>query len=97
ESLIGEIATPEQIAELKQHGDLQFSHSLAGVSRHRVSLVWQRGSIGAVIRQIPLEVPDIDQLGLPTIVKKLALLPRGLVLVSGPTGSGKSTTLAAIL
>jgi twitching motility protein PilT len=97
EALAGEIADAAQILALKKSGDLEFSHALAGVSRYRVSLVFQRGSIGAVLRRVPVEIPDIDRLGLPPIVKKLALLPRGLVLVTGPTGSGKSTTLAAMI
>jgi twitching motility protein PilT len=97
EALLGEIAAPEQLAELERRGDLEFAWALAGVSRYRVSLVSQRGSIGAVLRRVPVEIPDIDRLGLPPIVKRLGLLPRGLVLVTGPTGSGKSTTLAAIL
>ena len=97
ETLIAEIAAPEQIAELKKRGDLEFALSLAGISRYRVSLVCQRGTLGAVLRRVPVETPDIDRLGMPAIVKKLALLTRGMVLVTGPTGSGKSTTLAALI
>src|SRR5688572_17763443 len=78
ETLIAEIAAPEQIAELKKRGDLEFALSLAGISRYRVSLVCQRGTLGAVLRRVPVETPD-------------------MVLVTGPTGSGKSTTLAALI
>ena len=97
ERLLGEITSQEKLAELKRRGDLEFAHSLQQTSRYRVSLVYQRGTISAVLRRIPTEIPDIDRLGLPPIVKKLATLPRGLVLVTGPTGSGKSTTLAAMI
>ncbi|MBL8843847.1 MAG: PilT/PilU family type 4a pilus ATPase [Planctomycetes bacterium] len=97
ERLIGEITSQEKLAELKRRGDLEFAHSLQQTSRYRVSLVYQRGTISAVLRRIPTDIPDIDRLGLPSVVKKLATLPRGLVLVTGPTGSGKSTTLAAMI
>jgi len=97
EALVGELVTPEQLAELKSRGDLEFGCSDGERARYRVSLVCQRGTIGAVLRRIPLEVPDLDKLGLPPVVKRLTSLPRGLVLVTGPTGSGKSTTLAAMI
>jgi len=97
ETLVGEVASPAQMAEVKRSGDLEFAYTLAGVSRYRVSLAVQRGSVGAVLRRVPVEVPDIDRLGLPPAAKRLALLRRGLVLVTGPTGSGKSTTLASII
>lgn len=97
EALIQQLLPQEPIAELKRRGDLEFAYSVAGEARYRVSLVFQRGSIGAVLRRVPLEVPDIDRLSLPPVVKKLARLERGLVLVAGATGSGKSTTVAAMV
>jgi len=97
EALIAEMTTQEQRGVLALTGDLEFAFSVAGVSRYRASLVRQRGQLGAVLRRIPVEIPDIDRLGLPPITKKLCELPRGLVLVTGPTGSGKSTTLASMV
>jgi twitching motility protein PilT len=97
EGLIGEMTTQEQRGVLSLTGDLEFAFSVAGVSRYRASLVRQRGQLGAVLRRIPVEIPDIDRLLLPPITKKLCELPRGLVLVTGPTGSGKSTTLASMV
>ncbi len=80
----------------KEH-HIDLSYSVPGVARFRVNVFRQRGNVGAAMRVIPLEIPTIDQLGLPPIVKDLANKPNGLVLVTGPTGSGKSTTLAAII
>lgn len=77
--------------------DLDCSYSVPGVSRFRVNVMRQRGSISLVLRQIPEKIPSFDDLGLPEICKTLSLKPRGLVLVTGPTGSGKSTTLAAMI
>src|SRR3546814_3116122 len=72
--------------------ELDFAHSIPKVGRFRVNVYRQRGSVGAAIRAIHFGVPTIEDLGLPEVVKRLAGLPRGLVLVTGPTGSGKSTT-----
>jgi twitching motility protein PilT len=77
--------------------ELDTAHTIMGVGRFRVNLFQQRGSIGAVMRAIPHEIPPFDTLGLPAIVPTLAELRRGLVLVTGPTGSGKSTTLASLI
>jgi twitching motility protein PilT len=77
--------------------ELDTAHTIMGVGRFRVNLFQQRGSIGAVMRAIPHEIPPFDTLGLPAIVPSLAELRRGLVLVTGPTGSGKSTTLASLV
>jgi len=77
--------------------ELDFAYSVPKVGRFRVNVYQQRGSVGAAIRAIHFGVPTVDELGLPEVVKRLAGLPRGLVLVTGPTGSGKSTTLAAIV
>jgi twitching motility protein PilT len=77
--------------------ELDTSHTIPGVGRFRVSVFQQRGSIGAVLRMIPSSVPPLDTLGMPKVVASFADLRRGLVLVTGPTGSGKSTTLASIV
>jgi len=77
--------------------ELDTAHTIMGVGRFRVNLFQQRGSIGAVMRAIPHEIPPFDTLGLPAVVPSLAELRRGLVLVTGPTGSGKSTTLASLV
>ncbi len=77
--------------------ELDFAYSVPKVGRFRVNVYQQRGSMGAAIRAIHIGVPTIDDLGLPDVVKRFAGLPRGLVLVTGPTGSGKSTTLAALI
>jgi twitching motility protein PilT len=77
--------------------ELDTSHTIMGVGRFRVNLFLQRGSIGTVMRAIPHEIPPFDTLGLPPVIPSLAELRRGLVLVTGPTGSGKSTTLASLI
>ncbi len=86
-----------QFEELKQTGEIDLSYSTSGVGRFRINIYRQRGSYGIAIRIIPLEIPTAEQLGLPHIVRELTKLPRGLVLVTGPTGSGKSTTLAYMI
>jgi twitching motility protein PilT len=80
----------------KKH-ELDFSYSLSGVARFRVNVFKQRGAYAIVMRIIPTEIPTIEQLKLPGIIKKIALEPRGMILVTGVTGSGKSTTLAAMI
>ena len=86
-----------QMKILMDKGEVDTSFSSAGVGRFRVNIFRQRGSYGLAIRVIPLSIPTIEELGLPSITKDLARMPRGLVLVTGPTGSGKSTTLAAMI
>ena len=83
--------------EFQEEGELDFSYSLPGVSRFRVNAYKQRGSISIALRIIPQSVPSIDGLGLPEIIRKLAGQRMGLILCTGPTGSGKSTTLAAMI
>jgi twitching motility protein PilT len=77
--------------------ELDFAYAVRGVSRFRVNLYKQRDSVGAAFRMIPYEIKPLEDLGVPPVVANFAGLPRGLVLVTGPTGSGKSTTLAAII
>ncbi|MHC5064005.1 MAG: type IV pilus twitching motility protein PilT, partial [Planctomycetota bacterium] len=96
-SLAGQLMSEEQKSTFDVDGDLDFSHAVAGLARFRVNVLTQRGSTGMVIRQIADSIPTIDDLKLPDVCKTLALKPRGLVLVTGPTGSGKSTTLAAMI
>ncbi|BEP28977.1 type IV pilus twitching motility protein PilT [Helicovermis profundi] len=81
----------------EENGEVDFSHSIIGIGRFRVNIFKQRGSISLALRAVPLEVPTTEDLKLPDIINKLADNRRGLVLVTGPTGSGKSTTLAAML
>ena len=96
-ALCRQIMTNEQWERFAKDHDLDFSYALPGVARFRVNALMQRGSAGIVVRQIPDKIPNARQLGLPQICLDLASKPRGLVLVTGPTGSGKSTTLAAML
>jgi twitching motility protein PilT len=97
QSLLFPILTDRQRAQFDEHQELDLSHSVPGTGRFRVNVFRQRGSVGAVLRAIPTEIPTLDSLSLPPVVKTLTTLPRGLVLVTGPTGSGKSTTLAAMI
>ncbi|KAB2951309.1 type IV pilus twitching motility protein PilT [Heliorestis acidaminivorans] len=97
DELIYSILTPEQKQKLNEDLELDFSHSVPGVSRFRGNIMWQRGTIAANFRSVAIDIPSIEKLGLPPVVRTLAELPRGLVLVTGPTGSGKSTTLASII
>ena len=87
----------EQIKKLEQNGEVDFSYSIPSVGRFRVNIFKQRGSYSVVLRVLSSKIPTIDELGLPPIFKELALKPRGLILVTGPTGSGKSTTLASLI
>lgn len=82
---------------LYEDRECDLSYAVPGLARFRVNMYWQRGKIGGVFRLIPYEIKTIDDLNLPVITKKLSLLPRGLILVTGPTGSGKSTSLAAMI
>ena len=81
----------------EQNMELDMSYSVPGLARFRVNIFRQQGHIGAVMRVIPFQIKSIDELYLPAKVKELCLLPRGLILVTGPTGSGKSTTLASMV
>jgi twitching motility protein PilT len=87
----------EQWETFQRTQEMDFAHSIVGVSRFRGNLYVQRHSCGAVFRAIPHKIKPLDELGMPDSVARFAQLPRGLVLVTGPTGSGKTTTLASIL
>lgn len=95
--LFEEIVAEDRRAQFNQNGEIDFSHTVFGLSRFRVNVFRQRGSIAIAIRIIPERVPSLQELKLPDIVRELARKPRGLVLVTGPTGSGKSTTMAAMI
>jgi twitching motility protein PilT len=96
-SLAYSVLTDAQKHRLEENLELDFSFGIKNLARFRANVFHQRGAIGAAFRTIPWEIKTFDQLGLPSIVRGLCDKPRGLVLVTGPTGSGKSTTLAAML
>ena len=96
-SLAYSILTEQQKKRFETEDELDFSFGVQNLSRFRGNCYKQRGCIAMALRQIPYEILSLDQLGLPPAVKRLAERPRGLVLVTGPTGSGKSTTLAAMI
>jgi len=96
-AMLYEIAPDTKIKQFEETGDIDFGYEIPGVARYRSNFFMQKNGCGAVFRQIPEEIMTAEQLGLPNVISKLASLPRGLVLVTGPTGSGKSTTLAAIV
>lgn len=91
------ILNEERQERLTKDKEVDLSYEVPEVSRFRVNMFWQRGKMGAVFRAIPHEIRTIDELGLPQVCKRLAMMPRGLILVTGPTGSGKSTSLAAMI
>jgi twitching motility protein PilT len=96
-ALLFDAIHPSKRERFEEQKELDTAYAIPGLGRFRMNLFVQRGAVGAVIRAIPDHVPELDSLGLPEIVKELADRPRGLVLVTGPTGSGKSTTLAAMV
>jgi twitching motility protein PilT len=95
--MLYEIAPEQKIKHFEETGDIDFGYEIPGLARYRANFFMQKNGVGAVFREIPSAIMTAEQLGLPEVVSKLATLPRGLVLVTGPTGSGKSTTLAAIV
>jgi twitching motility protein PilT len=96
-AMLYEIAPEHKIKVFEETGDVDFGYEIPGVARFRANFFMQKNGVGAVFRQIPTKVLTADELGLPPILKKAAMLHKGLVLVTGPTGSGKSTTLAAVI
>ncbi len=97
ERLIRSIAGEKQLEQLAEHGGSDFGYHFSEAARFRVSIFRQKGVWGAVLRQIPSTLLPLEALGLPPSIKDLLYKPRGLILVTGPTGSGKSTTLASLL
>src|SRR5258705_5210012 len=95
--MLYEIAPEFKVKVFEETGDVDFGYEIPGVARYRANFFNQKYGVAAVFRQIPSTVLSAEQLGLPPIMKKFAGLHKGLVLVTGPTGSGKSTTLAAIV
>ena len=97
EMLLDHIVTPEQMNTFRTELELDFAYSVPGLARFRGNALIQRGTVSLSFRFVPFDVPSIDDLELPQICKKLILKPRGLILVTGPSGSGKSATLAAMV
>lgn len=95
--LCNEIMTPEQVAEAESNGGTDFALAHEDGTRFRVSVFKERGRWGCVLRMIPSTLLTLEQIGLPPSIKELLFKPRGLILVTGPTGSGKSTTLASMI
>lgn len=95
--LLYSIMSEERQKMFEQHLELDMAHTISGLARFRVNIFQQKGEMGAALRTIPIKIETIDELQLPQVFKQLALIQRGLILVTGPTGSGKSTTLAAII
>src|SRR5262245_12889654 len=97
EQALHAIADESHLADFRENGEIDFSYELPGVSRFRVNAFLQRGAISIALRAIPFQVRTIDDLGLPEVVRRLADESRGIILLTGTTGSGKSTTLAAMI
>ena len=91
------ILTQEQREQLERNWEFDFSYSLPGKGRFRVNIFYQRGSLAAAFRLIPVRIPTLKELGLPPVLAEFTKKPRGFVLVTGPTGAGKSTTLSALI
>ena len=92
-----QLTTPEEREQFHHHLELDFGYTLPDVGRLRCNAAQQRGSISLAVRLLPPKIPTIDELELPEICRELSMKPRGLVVVTGPTGSGKSTTMAAMI
>ena len=97
EAWVREILDSDQLAQLHREGSVDLAYSLPGVGRFRVNVYRQRGTVAFVARRVRTDIPSFEDLGLPEVLKDLSMRKRGLVLVTGPTGSGKSTTLAAMI
>ena len=95
--LIYSILNDEQKAKFESDKELDISFSAPGLDRFRINVHYQKGNVEAAFRRIPYEIPTIEKLGIPLIAYDLIRKPNGLVLVTGPTGNGKSTTLAAMI
>jgi twitching motility protein PilT len=97
EAMATTIFTPEHLEKFRKAQEVDLAYSVPGLGRFRVNVFQQRGTVGLVLRVIPTRIKTIDELGLPPVLKRIAAEERGLVLVTGTTGSGKSTTLAAMI
>ena len=97
QELLYSVMTEEQKAKLEENLEVDFSFGLKDMARFRANVFVQRGSIAGALRLIPWTIPTFEELGLPSVLADICRKPRGLVLVTGPTGSGKSTTLAAMI
>jgi twitching motility protein PilT len=97
EELMRSITSEEHIQQVRERGGADFAFAFGDAARFRVSVFKEKGNFGMVLRQIPSKMLTFEQIGLPESVKELLFKPRGLILVTGPTGSGKSTTLASLL
>jgi twitching motility protein PilT len=95
--LLYEITPEHKIKQFEETGDVDFAYEIPSLARYRANYFQQKYGVAAVFREIPNKITTCTELGLPSVVARLARLPRGLVLVTGPTGSGKTTTLAAII
>ncbi len=96
-AMLYEIAPEDRVKTFEECGDIDFAYEIPGLARYRANYFMQKWGVGAVFREIPSEILTAEQLGLPPVLTKLAMLHKGMVLVTGPTGSGKSTTLAAMM
>ena len=92
-----QVTTPEEREEFHRHLELDFGYTLDGVGRLRCNAAQQRGSVSLAVRLLPPEIPTVEDMELPSVYKELAMKPRGLIIVTGPTGSGKSTSQAAMI
>ena len=96
-AMLYEITPEYKVKVFEETGDVDYGYEIPGLARYRANYFMQKNGVGAVFREIPSTIMTAEQLELPAVVSKLAMLPRGLVLVTGPTGSGKSTTLASVV
>jgi twitching motility protein PilT len=97
ESALEQLSNKEQLAAFRGEHELDFDYSVPGLSRFRVNILQQRGSVSVAVRLVPFKIASMEELGLPPICRELMLKPRGLILITGAAGSGKSTTLAAMI
>ena len=97
QALIYSVLTSREITDLELERQIDFSFMVPDIGRFRCHVFYQLGSISAAIRMIPFAIPNLDQLGVPPVIKELTQRPRGLILITGATGSGKSTTLASVI
>jgi len=96
-SMLYEITPEHKVKQFEETGDVDFAYEIPGLARYRANFFMQKNGVAAAFREIPTKILTAKELGLPAVITKLASLPRGIVLVTGPTGSGKSTTLASII